>query len=300
MTGYQKAKLQMAKGLVTFLDENSTIVALVTAFQTALGGLKTKIIGIDDTAELSSLSIRGITTEKRNFKSKLCQLTFDLAGMVYAYAVDTGNSTLKQEMKISPSTLKRKTDAELVQMCQAIHDRAAENVNPLKDYGVTADMLTELQTSIDNYAAASPKPRTAIGKRKTRTEIVAQLFRELDEILNDRMDALMGKFRTSHPEFYQTYFNLREVVDPSTTTTQLKGIITDSANGTPIKNATVTVVERSLTTKTDSSGEYFFKPIDHGKVTVKITAEGYQPFEDDEIEIKMGDIRHLDISLVNS
>lgn len=290
----------MAKGLVTFLNENTALVATIAAFQTAFDALKAKIVEIDDTAELSSLSIAGITTEKKNFKETVCQLTFDIAGMVYAYAVENANSTLKQEMKFSISQLKRKGDAELVQFCQAIHDRTFEIKEALKNYGITDDLLTAQQTAIDDYAAASPRPRTAIGKRKTRKEIIVQLFREMDEILNDRMDALMGKFRTSEPEFYQTYFNLREVVDPSTTTTQLKGFIKDAADNKPIKAATVTVVELNLNTKTDSSGEYAFKPINHGKFTVKITAEGYQPFEDDEIEIKMGDIRHLDVSLVSN
>jgi hypothetical protein len=175
-----------------------------------------------------------------------------------------------------------------------------EHVDALKEYGITADLLSSLQTAISNFNEAAPKPRTEIGRRKTRKEMIVQLFKELDEILNERMDALMGKFRTSHPEFYQTYFNLREVKDTSTTATQLKGVITDSSTGAPIKGATIEVVELAKTAKTDSTGEYFFKPIQFGKFTVKITADGYQPFENDEIEIKMGDIRHLDVSLVSN
>jgi hypothetical protein len=113
------------------------------------------------------------------------------------------------------------------------------------------------------------------------------------------MDNLMGKFRASHPEFYQTYFNLREIVDPSTTATQLKGIISENGSATPIKGANVTIVELGVAAVTDSKGEYSIKPINHGKFTVRITKDGYQPFENDEIEIKMGDIRHLDVSLVS-
>src|SRR5690349_2029399 len=102
MTAYLRAKLLMSKGLVTFLDENAAVVALVAAFQTAVTALKAKIAEIDNVSELSSLSIAGFTADKRNFKEILCQTTIDVAGMVYAYAVDTGNNPLKQEMKISP------------------------------------------------------------------------------------------------------------------------------------------------------------------------------------------------------
>jgi hypothetical protein len=69
-----------------------------------------------------------------------------------------------------------------------------------------------------------------------------------------------------------------------------------SATVTPIKGATITIVELAKTTKTDAPGKYAFKPVEHGKYTVRITAESYQPFENDEIEVKMGDIRHLDWS----
>ncbi len=300
MNAYQKAKLLMVKGIIQLCDEFPAIVSLVVAFQTAVTALKAKVAEIEETAELSSLSLAGITADKRNFKEIVCQLTVDIAGMISAYAVETSKITLKEEVNLTISRLKRKSDTELVLICQAIHDRAVEHKDALEDYGVTVGMTTALQTAIDDYAAASPKPRTAIGKRKTRKEIIKQLFKELDAILNERMDALMGKFRITHPEFYQTYFNLREIVDPSTTTTTLKGTITDSSDATPLKNATITVVELSKTAKTDSSGEYSIKPIEHGKYTVTITKDGYQTFEDDEIEIKMGDIRHLDVGLVSS
>lgn len=300
MTAYRKAKLLMAKGLASFLDENPAIVATVVAFQTAVNALKDKIAAIDDIAELSSLSIVGITADKRFSKESLCQLTADIAGMIYAFAVDTKNNALKEEVNLSISRLKRKGDTELLQICQAIHDRAEENKGSLGDYGITNEMIAELQTAIDNYAAASPKPRTAIGKRKTRKEIEKQLFKELDEILNDRMDALSGKFRKSHPEFYQTYQNLREIIDPSTTTTQLKGTITDASTNAPIKGATITVIQLNKTAVTDSSGEYSIKPIEHGKFTVKVEKTGYETYENDEIEIKMGDILDLDVSLVSN
>lgn len=279
-------------------DESSAIVALVPAFQTALTALKAKIAEIDETEEQSSLSIAGISADKKNFKEAACTNTVDIAGMVYAYAVATTNQTLKQEVKLSPTKLRRTGDAAFAPFCQAVHDRAFEHKTALADYGVTDELLLNLQKSINDFASAAPKPRTAIGKRKTRRTSLIQLFRELDEILNERMDALMGKFRTSHPEFYQTYFNLREIVDPSTTVTQLKGRVTDAVTGSPVKGAVITIVESGKTAKTDSSGEYTIKPADHGKVTVRVTAQDYAPFENDEIEIKLGDIRHLDEALV--
>jgi hypothetical protein len=298
MNAIQKAKLLMVKGLIQFLNENTEIVSIVGAFQTALTVLKAKVAEIDETIEQVSASLSGITTDKLNLKQALSQFSADTAGMIYAFASANANNTLKQEVNFSAAKLLKKRDADLAALCQVIHDRGTEYVDSLNDYGINTELLRSLQSAINSFKDAVPKPRTAIGKRKTRKEILVQLFRELDEILNDRMDALMGKFRTTHPEFYRTYFNLREIKDTSTTATQLKGVITDSSTGAPVKGATIEVVELARTAKTGSTGEYFFKPIQFGKFTVKITAEGYQPFENDEIEIKMGDIRHLDVRLL--
>jgi hypothetical protein len=220
--------------------------------------------------------------------------------MIYAYASEISNNTLKQEVNFTFAKLKRLRDTDIVPVCRMIAERAAENSGVLKDYGITADLLTDFQEAIDNYSTALPKPTTALGKRKTRKEMLKQFFREIDEILNERMDNLMGKFRTANPEFYASYFNLREFKDPSTTVTQLKGIVTDKSDDKPIKGAVITIVELAKTAKTDSAGEYSLKPIDHGNFTVRIEKEGYAPFENDEFEIKMGDIKHLDVELVSN
>ena len=300
MTAYQKAKLLMVKAVIALCDDNNTIISTVAALVTALNELKAKTAEIDDTAQLAAVNLTGITTDKSNSRQNLCELSADIAGIVYAFAAENSNNTLKQEVNYPISKLQRVRDAEIALVCRTIYDRADEFKTELADYGITNEMLTELNTAITNYQAAAPKPRTAISNRKSRKEILKQLFRELDAILFDRMDKLIGKFRKSHPEFHEAYFNVRELIDPPTTTTQLKGKVTDSATNAPIKGALITVVQPNKTALTNSSGEYSIKPIEHGTVTVQVVKEGYQPYENDEIEIKMGDVLNLDVSLVSN
>jgi len=287
----------MVKGLIMFCDENPAIVGLVIAFQNALTDLKAKVSEINETVEQVSSNLTGITADKAYLKQSLCELAADITGMIYAYAAENSNNTLKQEVNFSLSKLQRMRDGEIAPTCQIIHNRGVEFKTELDDYGVNPTLLTALQTAIDDYTSAIPRTRNAIGKRKTRREILNQLFKEMDKILNERMDNLMGKFRTSNPEFYETYFNLREVTDASTTTTQLKGIITDKSDDKPIKGVTIAIVTTGETAVTDSKGEYSFKPIIKGRHTVRINKDGYQPYENDELEVKMGDINHLDVSL---
>ena len=94
------------------------------------------------------------------------------------------------------------------------------------------------------------------------------------------------------------YENAREIDDPNTTT-QLKGTVTSKADHTPVKAATVTIVETAQTMKTGSTGEYSFKPLQSGQYTVRATAAGFQDFESDEIDVKLGAVNHLDVELVS-
>ncbi len=300
MNAKDEAKFSMFRGLEQHFDANPSIVSTIAALVTAVAAFKAIIAAIINAEQLTSVSLAGITVEKSNSKLTLAQLAADIAAIIVAYAVATNNPTLEAEVSYPITKLKRLRDEQLAPVCQIIHARALENKDALVDYGITTAKIAELQTAIADYAAKTPNPRTALGNRKTQSAGRRELFKQGDAILKKQIDNLIKNFRATEPEFHETYFNLREIPDAPTTNTQLKGTITDSADNQPIKSATVTIVELNKSTTTNSTGKYSFKPVEHGKYTVTVTKEGYQPFENDEIEVKLGDIKHLDVSLVSS
>ncbi len=295
-----EAKLTMYQSVEDHCDDNSDIISANIAFQTAFNNFKTKIAAIVNTAQQADLSLTGFAAGKKTTKQDLCGMTADIASIIYAFADATGNEELKGEVNYSLTDLLRLKDSLLAPRCQNIHDKGFENKEALKDYGITAATLTSLQNAIDTYIETIPKPRTAISSRKTLNSNLKQFFKEADAILENQMDKLAVTFKTANPDFVKTYFNLRKIPDTPTTTTQLKGIITNKSDETPIKDAVITVVELATTQKTNSSGEYQFKPIPNGTYTVRVTKEGFQTFEKDEIKVKLGVINHLDVELVSN
>jgi len=297
MNAKQEAKLTMGKGVEQHLDTNSAIIAAVPALVTAVSELKTIIANIVGTTQLKDVNLAGIAIDKTVSKQTLAQKTADIAGFIYAFAAATDNNTLQQEVNYNLSKLLKTRDEQLAPRCQIIHDKGIEFKTQLADYGITDATLADLQAAIDSYSATSPKTRTAISTRKTLKSNLAEEFRQLDAVLKKRIDKLINIFRDSHPDFVKTYESNRIIPDPPTTTTQLKGIVTNSADGTPIKGATVTIVELGKIAKTDSAGKYQFKPAILGTYTIRITATGFQDFEDDEVEIKMGTVNSLNVGL---
>ena len=157
------------------------------------------------------------------------------------------------EVDFPVSRLMRLRDELTAPNCQNIHDKGTANLAALADYGITAQMLADLQDLIDRYSADTPKPRSAISSRKTTTANLAALFDQTDRILKERMDKIVVLFRSSQPVFVETYENARRIIDPATTTTQLKGKVTDKSDSSPVKNATVTAVR----TENGTNGQTF-------------------------------------------
>lgn len=297
MNARQEAKLTMYRAVEKHGDNNSTIIAAVPAFQTAFTNFKAKIAAITNTAQLKDTPLTGMVVDKSSSKQTLCEIATDTAGVIFAFASATGNQTLKQEVNFNLSKLLQTRDEQLAPRCQNIHARAIENKDALEDYGITDTKLTALQTAINNYAAETPKPRTALSQRKTLTSNLRQLFKDADAILTEQMDKLVSNFKAANPDFVATYETVRIIIDPATTATQLKGIVTDKSTGNPIKNAVVTIVELSKTTKTNFAGAYSFKPVANGTYTVTITATGFNNFQADGVEVKLGAITSLNVEL---
>ena len=68
-----------------------------------------------------------------------------------AYATNTNNNELLKQVNYTDSDLKRVSEKELTDTCQALHGIGQVYVDKLGDYGVTAETQAALQTIIDNF-----------------------------------------------------------------------------------------------------------------------------------------------------
>jgi Carboxypeptidase regulatory-like domain len=296
LTAKQEANLNSQRTSEKHIDDNISIIAAIPAFLATFNQIKTNIAAILDGAQSKSASLTGIAAGKTSLRETLSGKIAAIAGVIQTFADDTGNAQLRAEMNITPSRLKRTRDEEIAPLCQFVHDRANAHLAALADYNITAARLAEIQTLINNYSAEVPKPRAAVSSRKTTNANIASLFKENDKLF-DKLDKQIETLREDHPDFVNTYFSTREIVDPQTTTTQLKGTVTDKSNGNPINGATVTVVELTKTAKTDAQGKYSFKPITNGKYTVTATAQDFANFQTENVEVKMGAINNLNMEM---
>ncbi len=211
----QEARLNSFRATEMHVDDNISVITNIPAFLVTYNKIKTKIAAILDGAQAKSAALTGIAAGKTNSRQTVSTKTVSIAGVVYTYAADIADETLREEMNITNSRLTRTRDEELAPLCQFIHDRAQAHLAALKDYNITDAKLADLQTAITNYSAETPKPRTAISGRKTTNVNISNLFKDIKQLLT-RFDKQIESLAEDHPDFVKTYQSTREIVDPPT------------------------------------------------------------------------------------
>lgn len=299
MNARNEAKLNMYRIVKQLCDDNATSVAQVLAFQTSFNIFKAKLSSLILTVASESQVISGITIDKKVAKKNLCQTTADIAALVFAYASSINNNTLKQSVNYPYSDLYKIKDDLLSPTCQNIHALATANATALATYGITAGMLTTFQTAITDYSTAVPKPGTAKSVKATYTKNIRNLIKEIDALLKDQMDKTVVAFKPTKPDFLNSYKTARTIIDPNTTTTQLKGKVIDSVTKLPLKGANIEInANPIINILSNKLGNYIAKPLTAGTYKVTISLEGYESIIIDALNIKLGQITKQDFALI--
>lgn len=256
MNDRQNAKLSMYNVVVSVMDDNTAKVATVPALVTVAASFKTTAEAISNTAEQQATITTGITPDKNDTRETLRSTTVNLAGILYAYANSVNDIVLKERSKITYSMLRVLKDDELAERAQTIHDDANTNIASLPPFGITAAVLTSYQTLIDTYSAKSPAPRAAQSQQVALTEQLKTLFRQADSTLKESMDKIMLNFKTTDPQFFNTYTAAREIIDAGSSKTKAVGTVIADPGNIPVDGAIITVQDRAYTATSNASGTY--------------------------------------------
>lgn len=222
MNAKQSAKVNMYRTVQELCNNSIAIVKTNAAFEQAYTSFSTKVSNILKAAAVESTTITGITIDKGVAKKAMCQNAADIAALVFAYANNTKNNTLKQSVNYSISDLLRMNNNLVLSTCQNMYNIVNANLSNLDKYGVTADMLKSFQTSIDNFTSQSSKPTATRSVKSTYTSNIKELMKEADDVLKNELDKLVVNFKAAHPDFVKTYKNARTIIDPATISTKIQ------------------------------------------------------------------------------
>jgi hypothetical protein len=123
------------------------------------------------------------------------------------------------------------------------------------------------------------------------------LFEECDALLKDQLDNTIAPFRTTHPDFYNTWFNNRNIIDNPSKATQFSGKVVIAGTDTPVPLAVVEVEGTQFKAVTDINGEYSLKCPKPGIKNLKVTAEGHPVKTIHNQLLKLGQNTKVDVEM---
>lgn len=265
MTNYQESYEKMSAAKVSYLAANATITATLPNYAGYYTTVQTTIAQILAAKVQQEADKSGDTKTKKLLRTSLIAQTIDVGRRVVAYATNANNNALLALVNYTESDLKRSSDSKLVSICQVIRDNANANVAALATYGVTAAIITTLQTTITSFNATIPKIRLDTTDSGEATQLLVTLFKTLATTW-DKIDTLVEIVRISQPNFYNEYTKISKVIETGAGSLALKIQATNAVTNEPEPNVTITFTPTNGQMKSASSNGK--KPI------VKKTAKG--------------------------
>jgi hypothetical protein len=195
------------------LDENTTLWSSIPVLLEVKNNFDELIQRIEETNEKTQPASQSVTAGKANVLKALAQKVVALAGALQAYAAITGNAKLAGQVDLVKSDFDRARETDVEALAAPVIDNARRELENLADYGVTEAMITEAETSLDDFKALIGKPRTIRNQAFAAMSLLEELFDSAKDLLKNRLDPLMIRFKYSDTEFYSKYERARTIVD---------------------------------------------------------------------------------------
>jgi hypothetical protein len=208
-----KSRMYGASDLV--LDNHSTLITQFVELVTAQQKLKDGMLLIGQNRQVQETDTSGLTTNKTQLREKVINGILPFSAALMAYATSINDVTLKTKANYTVSELKTVADPVLYDIGVLLVGLANPIRTNLTKYFVGDAEFTVMDSLLTTFKSAISKRRVAISESKVSTGNIGDVFKSLDKLLKDEIDALMRPFQFTQPDFYNAYKNARIIVNYS-------------------------------------------------------------------------------------
>lgn len=216
----------------------------------------------------------GDTKDKDALKVKLAAEAAVVAGAVAAYALEIDNNTLHHSVDYTESKMVHMKDGLLNSVCQDIFDAAAGNIASLGDYGISQTKLDAFSHDMTKYSSLLGIGKSKKSAAHASTMSIADRVSEIT-MLFEKADLLMLQFKTTNPDFYNTWTASRVIQHTGHHKIVLKGKVKSKKTGSIVNKALLKIEETGNAVNSSSHGGYSFKSVPSGNYTMTVTKQGY-------------------------
>jgi hypothetical protein len=290
------------------IPENAAIFAANTHIAASILHVDNAIQRIELLSLVQSQDHTGLTVAKNRIEGELVSVSTKVVDGLVAFATATDNDGLLSIINFKPSDFTLARDFDLTNIAKTIAEKAGENETELRLFGVNEEDITAVTNKLGQYEIAIPAKRLTDADKKAATEQIDTEFQTLGTYMRTKLDNLLKQYRTSHPDFYKTYINVRIIVNrggrsaTTTTTTSSKeatigGIITNFVSGLPEPQVTVKLLPTDLVVVTGTDGLYNFTVDKIGDYQPLAQKPNFHDSDIDPIEVTLGKTYFIEINL---
>lgn len=257
------------------LKDHESITKGLPAFERAYTAARATLDAIDAAENLRGQKLQAITAGKRQYLDEIGHQAQTVASAIVNYAVEKNNAELKKAMGFSYTDFFYVPVKKLGTKVSIILETAKTLTGELKDYGVSDEMLGRFTTQAEQFIDTVNRPRSTQAEKKEAGQQVKDNLNLLKDQLKNQLDGLMLQFKYSHPEFYNQYFEKRNIVNAARRSTRVEGVVIAMASREGLGNATITVKETGERTVTNADGSYSLVVPPQKGVVLVYEKEGY-------------------------
>ncbi len=268
MDSRQRSKLAMSLVTIEYVDGvEPSFISSIPFFGSYYDPFKVNVNLLNNELVRQMMNRSGFAIDKKDIKEEMCLLGEIISDAVVAYAVNSNNFILEEEVAFSYNELIRFGDAECAAANQLIYDKAKFHLAELEDYDVDAGMLAKYLLMIDGFRIATPTPKNQSIDKKMATNEIRDLF-SANSVYLKKMDKLVKVKKRSNPDFVSHYFACRTANKPGYRTLAARILVVDE-DGNPLEKVLVTNKGIGLKRRTTELGQLYLKNLeDHVYVLV--------------------------------
>lgn len=256
------------------------------------------LMGKAQVANAASLQkTNGTTADKGKVKAQVLDDMTLLTNLVLPYADDANETVLLERVKNFPTIFGRTKQAEIATLCRDIVGKVKGHLTALSDYGVTAEMLTNLDNLIDVFDGKVPETLSQSKERGVNTQLRDALFVKMNALMMNKILKTATGFKQSDPDFYSRIVATTTVAETQTPPTVLRIHFVD-ASGKPAKHTLrAGIMGSDAEHAPNEKGDIVMKFPKGGRQDIHIPIEGGAPIVFKGLMLRKGKTKTLRVTL---
>lgn len=205
MTSLQLDRYEMHLRVLACLDEFGAQVTTIAAMAECRDQIEALMEQAIDQAGEADADITGTTEHKRDRRKVLHDACLAVSAGARSVAQAADDRELARWASVSPSRLKRFTDADFYIHAFKLNELCQPHLAALAAVGVGQTEIDALQTATQVFLESNYRPPKVQIHRRLQREAFVRTQHMIDELLRNKMDLFVNLFRTSNRNMVMRY-----------------------------------------------------------------------------------------------